>query len=112
MTLDVCDGDMPTQMRMLGLRINGLLGLRTNGVVGNTGCIQQLINLPASCEAFDIDGAGTATFVPDCATTNQRPCFTVERDQTKCPVYPALGVTVERTSAPAAGTWTSVRCRL
>lgn len=111
MTLDICDGDMPTQMRMLGQRINGLLGLRTNGVSGSTGCIQQLIDLPASCEAFDIDASGTATFVPDCATTSQRPCIAVERDVLKCRVYPYLSVTVQRTAAPTAGTWTSVRCR-
>ncbi|HEX5064405.1 MAG TPA: hypothetical protein VFV99_33750 [Kofleriaceae bacterium] len=102
-TINVCDGDLPGQLLALATRVNGLLG---------TACIQHLINMPAACEAFDIDGAGNATFVPDCATTSARPCFQIEREPLKCPVQQALAVQIMRSSVASPDTWTSVRCAI
>lgn len=100
----VCTDDLSKPMTDLALRMKPLVG---------DNCLQQAIQQPAVCQAFDVDGSGGMTSVPACDAANTPPCFSLTEDATLCPVGTQhLKVTLVRDTAPDASVWTSVRCAL
>lgn len=97
----ICDADYPGRMVELAQQINGLVGDR---------CVQRPIFLPSACEAFDIDRAGTTSFVPSCATATTLPCFKLVDQLVDCRAS-NLKVEIMRVTPVSPDTWTSVRCK-
>jgi hypothetical protein len=102
-TINICDADFPMQMVALGQRLKGLVGV---------GCIQQPIEQPSNCEAFDVDTQGNETPLPPCDDSNLRPCFQIVTDIDRCRAWQKLRVEVLRNGTGPIGTWTSVRCAI
>jgi hypothetical protein len=103
-TIDICDADFPKQMVALGERIDTLV---------DGSCIQQWIEQPAVCEAFDVDAQGNETPVPQCDGSNVLPCFKIAADPGYCQSWQQLHVTIVRNgTGMGAGIWTSVRCAI
>ena len=98
----VCGAD-DASLRAIGLQIGAL--------VGNP-CLARDIALPPTCELYDQRPGQPDVRVPQCGGATTTDCFTIAPDATTCPAGQHLRLNIQRASAPAGNTMSSLRCAL